>query len=751
MRHAGGATRDDARLPARSRLRSVSPDAWALILILAAVLVANLPYLLDFVDPNPLGPRSGLASAIVPGHTIGAATIDPNNGFVSQALSHRAMLDVVHLHFPWWNPFEGTGAPLAGELQSAALFPPTLLTLLSNGQLYEHILLELIAGASTYLLLRRIAVGRWASVAGGIAFALNGTFAWYSHATVNPVAFLPLLLLGMEHAYTAAAEGRRGGWWLIAVAGALSFYAGFPEVAYIDAMLAVVWFAWRCGCLGWPQLRLLALKGGAGVLSGVLLSAPLLVAALDYISHADLGPHATSIYGSTHLAAQGLPQLLLPYVYGPIFAFTDPHLTLSETWGSVGGYLTTTLVVLALVGLLSPGRGGLRALLALWIALALSRVYGLPVLGHVLGLLPEMSRVVFFRYANSSIELAVSVLAALGIEDLVRHPKRRRRLLAATIGALGLIAAAGVGAHTFGGQLGPRYQHDHFFELALLWGAGIVILATVVVVRARRWRAPLVTLIVAVDAIALFAVPELAAPRAVQIDTAPVAFLQRHTGSSRVFGLGPLAPNYGSYFGIQSLNINDIPIPSNFRDYVHAHLDQYVDPTVFVGNAGARSAFFPSAQHEFLRNLAGYRDAGVSYVLAPAGQALPQRPGGLRLVLRTPSTWIYHLAGAAPLFSASGPGCSVAVGATDTARVACSGTATLTRRETFMRGWSATVDGRASPIRSQGLFQSVTIPAGSHRVEFSFAPPYIAWGALAFVAGLAWLALGVTLGRRHGG
>lgn len=745
--------RDDARLrDSLRRLRGrLSPDGWALVLVVAAVIVANLPYLLDFVDPNPLGPRSGLASVVVPGHTIGAATIDPNNGFVSQALGHRAMLDVVHLHFPWWNPFEGTGAPLAGELQSAALFPPTLLTLLSNGQLYEHILLELLAGASTYLLLRRIAVGRWASVAGGIAFALNGTYAWYSHGTVNPVAFLPLLLLGVEYAYSAAAEGRRGGWWLIAVAGALSFYAGFPEVAYIDAMLAVVWFAWRCGCLGRPRLRSLAIKGCAGTLSGVLLSAPLLVAALDYISHSDLGPHSTTIYGSTHLAAQGLPQLLLPYVYGPIFAFTDPHLTLTATWGSVGGYLTTTVVLLAIVGALSPGRRGLRAVLALWIALALSRVYGLPVLGHVLGLLPEMSRVVFFRYANASIELAVIVLAAIGIEDLVRRPERRTRLGAATIGALALIAVAGVGAHSLGNQLGPRYQHDHFFELALLWGAGMVILSTVAfALRAGRWLAPLITLIVAVDAIALFAVPELAAPRAVQIDTAPVAFLKRHAGNSRVFGLGPLAPNYGSYFGIQSLNINDIPIPSNFRAYVHAHLDQYVDPTVFVGNAGARSAFFPSAQHELLRNLAGYRAAGVSYVLTPAGQSLPPGRSGLALAFRSPTTWIYRLAGAAPLFTASDPRCAVRALGTGSAQVSCPQATTLIRRETYMAGWSAAIDGHGASIRpADGLFQAINVSAGSHRVTLSFAPPNIGWGGLAFVVGLGWLLGGTALGARR--
>jgi hypothetical protein len=171
----------------------------------------NAPSLLAFSSSNPLDYRSGLASRVTPGPLPGERAIDPNDGYVSQALGHRAALDWVHLRVPWWNPYEGTGTPLAGGMQSGAFFPPTLLALLPNGPLYEHVLLEILAGFCTYLLLRRLALGRWASAAAGAAFALNGTFAWFAHAPVNPVPFLPALLLGVELALSAAATGRRGG------------------------------------------------------------------------------------------------------------------------------------------------------------------------------------------------------------------------------------------------------------------------------------------------------------------------------------------------------------------------------------------------------------------------------------------------------------------------------------------------------------------------------------------------------------
>ena len=131
-----------------------------------------------------------------------------------------------------------------------------------------------------------------------------------------------------------------------------------------------------------------------------------------------------------------------------------------------------------------------------------------------------------------------------------------------------------------------------------------------------------------------------------------------------------MQPNYGTYYGVSSLNINDIPIPASFSTYIHAHLDPYVNTTVFVGNnGGARSPFVPSAQQELAANLAGYRAAGVAYVLAPAGQQLPQSPGTLTLVARTPTTSIYHLAGAAPYFSAAG--CTTHTAGLSSATVTC--------------------------------------------------------------------------------
>jgi Bacterial membrane protein YfhO len=728
----------EARPGATAVWRRVPADAWAMAAIAAVVVLANAPSLLSFARSNPLDYRSGLASSVTPGRLPGERAIDPNDGYVSQALGHRAALDWIHLRVPWWNPYEGAGAPLAGEMQSGAFFPPTLLTLLPNGQLYEHVLLEILAGLCTYLLLRRLALGRWASAAGGIAFALNGTFAWLAHAPVNPVPFLPALLLGVELAFSATVAGRRGGWWLVAVAGAASFYAGFPETAFIGALLGVGWFAWRCSCVSRESLWAFARKSACGAVVGVLLSAPLLVASLDYVSEGSLGAHAGNLPGATHLPLQAIPQLVLPYVHGPIFAFGDPKLTLTGIWGHVGGFLSTSLLLLALLGATSRSRRGLRLLLLVWIALSLARIYGAPrPLDGVLGLVPGMSHVAFYRYGFPSVELALIVLAAIGLDEIASGAVSRLRLAAVAGLTLAAVAVAAVGARSL--------PHHHYLALSLVWAS------TVVLALAVARRAWLATLIVAVDALVLFALPQASAPREVAIDKAPVEFLQRHLGTSRFFTLGPLQPNYGSYYGIGSLNVNDVPVPKAFTAYVHGRLDDVVDPMVFVGNDGGwRPRSAPSPAQELLRNLPAYRAASVAYVLAPAGHPLGHSRS-FALAFRSPTTRIYRLSGTTPYVTAE-PACAVRATTQESVQLSCARPARLVRRETYMRGWSARVDGGPAPVhRIDGVFQAVDVPAGTHSVTFTYSPPYIWWGVAAFAAGCisllaAWLLMNLKGG-----
>ena len=131
------------------------------------------------------------------------------------------------------------------------------------------------------------------------------------------------------------------------------------------------------------------------------------------------------------------------------------------------------------------------------------------------------------------------------------------------------------------------------------------------------------------------------------------AFLQRNLGLSRYFSLGPLGPNYGSYYTIRELDASDNPFSSVFANYILTRLDPTADPYFFTG------VFGPNPTQELESHLDGYRAAGVRYVLAPEGVTLPQGPKTFTLVFRSPTTWIYRLAGTEPYFTSTSPRCTV--------------------------------------------------------------------------------------------
>ena len=314
-----------------------APGTIPLLGILASVVLANLPALVHLVTTNPLVVNVYLTPP-VHGVLPGGPYIDPNAGYTTQALGHRAALDWLHGQVPWWNPYEGAGAPLAGEMQSGAFFPPTLLLAAHGGLLLMQVLLETATGWATYFLVRRLGVGRTLSTAAAVAYALCGTYAWLAHAPIRPVALLPLCLLGVERAVDAGCAGRPGGWRLLAVALALSILAGFPETALIDGVLVGWWAVLRVAGRGRDDWRPVLAKLAAACVVGLGLALPLVVAFLAYLPAADVGTHATG-FAYASVPSVGLVQDVLPYSLGPIFGLrsVDPtNGVFASVWGNVG-------------------------------------------------------------------------------------------------------------------------------------------------------------------------------------------------------------------------------------------------------------------------------------------------------------------------------------------------------------------------------------------------------------------------------
>ncbi|MGH9439292.1 MAG: hypothetical protein ACRD22_15705, partial [Terriglobia bacterium] len=210
------------------------------------MILAHAPAALYGLSANPIFRVSGLTVSSQRGVTTGIPWLDASAGYTIQALGGFSAQQWLHGHIPWWDPYMGVGAPLAGEMQPASLFLPFVLLLhFLGGVLLFKIALQMVAGLAAFALLRHFRLCRVAAFSGAAIYSLNGTFAWFSDAPITPIAFLPLLLLGIERAFACSGGKRRGGWILIAVALAYSLYAGFPETAYLDGLLAFAWSMYR--------------------------------------------------------------------------------------------------------------------------------------------------------------------------------------------------------------------------------------------------------------------------------------------------------------------------------------------------------------------------------------------------------------------------------------------------------------------------------------------------------------------------
>lgn len=531
----------------------------------------------------------------------GLPTIDPNIGFTSFALGARAALDLLSGHLPLWNHYEGLGAPLLGEMQSAALFPPTLLLALPHGQVLEQALLQLVAGVGSFLFLRRFGLGTRAALAGSLLFEVNGVFAWLRNAIFNPVAFLPWLFFAVESMHAAAMAERqlRQRLPLICVGAtmaALAPYAGFPEEVYLYSLLLIAWVALRATELSVRQALIFVSDLLLAALIALALSAPVLVAFVDFLGEAALGSHSNNGFYGAWLNSGAIIQYMMPYIYGPIFASTDQ--TVSGIWANTGGYIGFAPVVVAVAGLLTPGRRAVKIFLAGWVFIALGVTHGLPGIYQAFMILPLVKIAATYRYLNTSWIFCVIFLCALFIDELPALPRPMSRWIligAVACGLLSIVVAAAA-AWPLVLESWSDLFHRSFIVIALL---SVAVLSFCIVGAAclgsTGATATAVSGILVAEALVWFLLPYFSYPLGASIDNDAISFLRANIGYQRILNTAEagLAPNYGSYYAIPQLNYNDLPTPKATAAYIKTTLDPYADETFFYPTGPCKMPIVP--------------------------------------------------------------------------------------------------------------------------------------------------------------
>lgn len=699
--------------------------SWAvpLFFIVLAVFLGNFMYLSGLATNDTIAWTANISHSLCR-VTCGRPAIDPNVGYITQTLGHLSAMDLLHGHLPWWNYFEGLGQPLAGEMQAASLFPLTLLFAFSSGLLWFHVCLQVIAGFSTYLLAKRLSIPALVATGLGAVFALNGTYAWLGNAVLNPVAFLPMLLLGIELIFDNAPSTSRRGWYLAPIALALSLYAGFPEVAFLDGLFAAGWAAVRLASLP-KELRLVAGRrvGVAGI-SGLALSLPIMVPFFDFYKVAFVGNHVASVDGVQATPFHTASMFLDPYVFGTIFSNKQA----AVYWSGVGGYFTASVTALALLGLVGARHRPLRLYLGLWIALGLLGTFNIAHARSLWNLIPLVKTVAFARYVMPSFEMGMVVLAALGFADLVSSARAKRHFIVTSSFTLLLVLWSALEARSINHGVVLLTKTRVIFvgldAIPFLAVGALLVLGRFTNVKVGPL---LIALVLVGESVLLFMVPTAEAAKQVTVDEGPMTYLQTHQGQERFLDFSILNANWGSQYGLNSLSAIDLPFPKVFSQLIATKLFPGLTPmNQFVIQSGLIGII--KQEHEVVDHYAAYQAASVKYLLLPV-HVVPLASLvrlGAKEVFADSFAAIYELPSPRLFFSTSTSACTVTSTSYDRATVTCPpGGATLIRSELPMAGWHAMVNGQSVTITpSDQAYQSVLIPGGTSTVTFRFLPPH---------------------------
>jgi hypothetical protein len=374
---------------------------------------------------------------------------------------------------PLWNPYQGTGAPLAADTTWSAYFPIDMLYALVPNQYWDYLwLLKLwTAGILAYLLLRRIGLSFLSAIGGGLAYCLSGAFSWYPFLPWTNVAILtPALLLVSIMCFQEPFRTSS------VVTGSMAFAVTLLG-AHLESL--IIQFAYLLLFVMFEAATRRGQRKFAGLATwaislvlGIGLAAFFVLPVQEYIREAALG-HGPDV-GIMSVATAGNRTiwwvgLFAPYLYGFLQTYFYAGLRSVFFWDISPGYIGICVPFLSLLPLYPIVRRSAKIanpkyylfFLAMTV-LILMKIFGLPPI-NLIGLMPGFQYVVFSRYSGSVLTLSFAATAAYGLEFTW---KRQVGKISGTVLVLVLGAILPAVLATMPNPLSPSGQ---FFHISLAY------------------------------------------------------------------------------------------------------------------------------------------------------------------------------------------------------------------------------------------------------------------------------------------
>lgn len=663
--------------------------------------------------------------------------IFPDN--VDQAYAwYQKLTYVVHQGaLPLWDANVNAGHSFVGDLITGTFYPINILWVWLFGSSSGISLWSLealvvfhfwLAGLGMYLAARSLGLGKWASLASGMVFAVGGTVAMRSVS--QTVIFFGLCLIPwVFYAFMVWLKNKR--WWALALCGVLLgmiILSGHIQPWFHAAMLIGLFVLLRNPHPGFePWLKSIG-KRLVGVAVAVVLS--LAVALPQVVMAAVYLPQAVRLVGDAQPIKPNDKISFTTFTRTYSFKLPDFFSLVDPTTYRVtdGNELYVGLTGITLVGgMFILFRRTLKEhptwRLYSWFLIGTIAIAAIIMIGSltfiplIMREIPVVSQIRQLARYSILVHFCLAVLVGIAVEVWIKSApslkanKKKWLIVLATTAFLGINSAYFLALAYFG-RLDKHFAIQSAIMAAAL--AGWLLFA--------KWGKQILlgAIILATVAQPLWFMPPLASNKSMYPPdyyrrTPAITYLEQFYGKARVLiEESALPPNIGDVYNIQTLNGYGATLHDHFYAYLNAdgrvgeHMN-YMNIRFIVSKKDKQQP----AKYNYKPVLTDEERGIIVYerpTYAPRAYLLSQKDDCIN-----------------QLASCNKPEINQYSDTLITVNYNATTADKLVLSEIAFTGWNAYVDGKKVNVEAFGptdikLFRMVAVPAGQHTVEFRYQP-----------------------------
>jgi hypothetical protein len=375
------------------------------------------------------------------GETIFRGAIQEQYYLLGQyPFDHRIVTDFKDGYFPLWNPMNGLGTPLIGNMVSGVFYPLKVVIYLFDTLFARDVYIVLrllVAALLAFALARALGLSFFPSALAALAFTFTGYFKMFVNENyLNADVLVPgMVLLTLRLRDNKKFRD-------VILMGLLVFAVinnGYPEAAFYSLLLSA--FLVVATTPGPGRLARTIILFSIAFAIGIILSLPMFLPFLEYWGR---GYHFhVPGTGFFHYSANQLVSLVSPWFFGAAPAGAPFHFTLEIVWPheltGVPAYSKTIVPWLApAIGIVPfflfvlgaskvKSLGRTETALLIWALFFMGVMFGLPIF-RWLGLLPIFSFSGNFKHPLPGVALCMALLAGRGLEMILRRRMSGERI-----------------------------------------------------------------------------------------------------------------------------------------------------------------------------------------------------------------------------------------------------------------------------------------------------------------------------------